>query len=80
MSSINNFSWVLFDADDTLFHFDAFTGLQHLFAQYKVIFTEQDYAEYELINKPLWVDYQNGSITAEQLQCKRFVLWANRLN
>lgn len=80
MSSINDFSWVLFDADDTLFHFDAFTGLQHLFARFNVVFTEKNYAEYELINKPLWVDYQNGTITAEQLQHQRFASWASRVN
>ncbi|RUR07828.1 dUMP phosphatase [Legionella sp. km772] len=77
---MNDFSWVLFDADDTLFHFDAFTGLQHLFAGFNLAFTEKDYADYELINKPLWVSYQNGSITAEQLQYQRFAGWAARLN
>lgn len=80
MSSINDFSWVLFDADDTLFHFDAFSGLQHLFARYEVNFSKNDYAEYELVNQPLWVEYQNGRITAEQLQCTRFTSWAERLN
>ncbi len=80
MSSINHFSWVLFDADDTLFHFDAFTGLRHLFAGFNIAFTEQDYTEYQLTNKPLWVDYQNGTISAEHLQYQRFNLWANRLN
>ena len=80
MSSINNFSWVLFDADDTLFHFNAFAGLQHLLAQFSVVFNETDYAEYEQVNKPLWVEYQNGRITAEQLQHQRFTSWATRLN
>lgn len=80
MSLINHFSWVLFDADDTLFHFDAFIGLQNLFAGYSVVFTEQDYQEYQLVNKPLWVEYQNGLITAEQLQHRRFSTWAERLN
>lgn len=80
MSSIDNYSWVLFDADDTLFHFDAFKGLKQLFAGFNIIFTEHDYTEYESVNKPLWVDYQNGAITAEQLQEQRFNLWANRLN
>ena len=76
---MNNYSWVLFDADDTLFHFDAFKGLKHLFAGFDIVFTEQDYAEYQLVNKPLWVEYQNGLITAEQVQCQRFDTWANRL-
>jgi 5'-nucleotidase len=32
------------------------------------------------VNKPLWVDYQNGAITALQLQHQRFDSWAERLN
>jgi YjjG family noncanonical pyrimidine nucleotidase len=80
LAFVKNFSWVLFDADDTLFHFDAFSGLQRLFARFSIVFSKQDYAEYQLVNKPLWVDYQNGTITAEQLQHQRFILWAERLN
>ncbi len=32
------------------------------------------------MNKPLWVDYQNGAITSLQLQHARFQSWAERLN
>ncbi|MEN9946516.1 MAG: hypothetical protein RLZZ293_902 [Pseudomonadota bacterium] len=75
------YSWILFDADETLFHFDAFTGLKTLFQQhFNLNFTEQDYQQFELINKPLWVEYQNGKITAEQLKQQRFSVWANQLN
>jgi putative hydrolase of the HAD superfamily/5'-nucleotidase len=77
---MNNYKWVLFDADDTLFHFDAFTGLKILFAHYAIDFTEQDYKDYELVNRPLWVEYQNGTITADQLKQERFRAWAERLN
>ncbi|MFD2023843.1 hypothetical protein ACFSKS_27030 [Pseudocitrobacter faecalis] len=27
------YDWILFDADETLFHFDAFKGMQLMFAQ-----------------------------------------------
>ena len=73
------YEWILFDADDTLFHFDAFRGLQLMFFQFGVKFTEQDYHEYQTLNKSLWVDYQNGSIIAQQLQHQRFHAWANKL-
>lgn len=76
---MKNYDWILFDADETLFHFDAFSGLALLFAQFDIEFTKQDFHEYETVNKPLWVQYQNGSISAEQLQHQRFKLWANRL-
>ncbi|EKN3360809.1 pyrimidine 5'-nucleotidase [Yersinia ruckeri] len=73
------YTWILFDADETLFHFDAYQGLKLMFSRFKTDFTPQDYQDYQLINKPLWVDYQDGKITAAQLQSIRFEMWANRL-
>lgn len=73
------YEWILFDADDTLFHFDAFSGLQLMFARYGVEFAAPDYHAYQTVNKPLWVDYQNGHIGAQQLQRRRFQPWADRL-
>lgn len=73
------YEWILFDADETLFHFDAFSGLQLMFTQFGVDFSSQDYQEYQMINKPLWSDYQNGAISAQQLQHRRFDLWSNKL-
>ncbi|WP_299494784.1 pyrimidine 5'-nucleotidase [uncultured Shewanella sp.] len=73
------YQWILFDADDTLFHFDAFKGLERLFSRYGVTFTEQDFQDYQRVNKPLWGDYQAGKITAKQLQERRFTVWADRL-
>ncbi|WP_295893377.1 pyrimidine 5'-nucleotidase [uncultured Vibrio sp.] len=74
------YDWILFDADETLFHFDAFKGMQLMFSRKGVDFTAQDYAVYQQVNKPLWVDYQNGDITAHQLKHTRFESWAERLN
>lgn len=75
-----NWDWILFDADETLFSFDAFGGLQRMFLDYSVTFTAQDYQDYQAVNKPLWVDYQNGVINALQLQHQRFQSWTERLN
>ncbi|WPM85328.1 pyrimidine 5'-nucleotidase [Apirhabdus apintestini] len=72
--------WILFDADETLFTFDAFSGLQRMFLDYSVTFTAEDYQTYQAVNKPLWVDYQNGTITALRLQHQRFQRWADRLS
>ncbi|WP_058912134.1 pyrimidine 5'-nucleotidase [Entomohabitans teleogrylli] len=72
--------WILFDADETLFTFDAFGGLQRMFLDYSVTFTADDFQDYQAVNKPLWVDYQNGAISALQLQHRRFQGWADRLN
>lgn len=71
--------WIFFDADETLFTFDSFGGLQRMFMDYSVTFTAEDFQDYQAVNKPLWVDYQNGAITALQLQHQRFDAWAERL-
>ncbi|WP_330982194.1 MULTISPECIES: pyrimidine 5'-nucleotidase [Enterobacterales] len=72
--------WIFFDADETLFTFDSFSGLQRMFLDYSVTFTAEDFQDYQAVNKPLWVDYQNGAITSLQLQHQRFESWAARLN
>lgn len=74
------YSYVLFDADETLFRFDVLTGLTYMFKAYGVDFTQDDYVHYQKTNKQLWVDYQNGKITADYLQITRFNEWANKLN
>lgn len=74
------YQWLLFDADETLFNFDAFAGLQKMFAVYGVAFSEQDYQAYQQQNLPLWIQYQNGEISAKQLQEQRFAYWGSILN
>lgn len=74
------YQWVLFDADDTLFHFDDKAGLQHMFQQYDVDFSDQDYLDYKAINSQAWVDYQNGDISADILKTRRFMKWSEQLS
>ncbi|RZF79132.1 dUMP phosphatase [Pseudoalteromonas sp. CO325X] len=73
------YPWILFDADETLFHFDAKAGLTHMFARYEVDFADADYRTFEAVNRPLWVAYQDNTITAQQLQERRFEQWSERL-
>ncbi|MBU2896193.1 pyrimidine 5'-nucleotidase [Vibrio hepatarius] len=73
------YDWVLFDADETLFHFDAFKGMQLMFLRKGVEFTQEDYNQYQEKNKPLWVSYQNGAIDAHELKHIRFYHWAEKL-
>lgn len=77
---LTHWDWILFDADDTLFHFDAYAGLQRLFQRYEIDFSSDDYTAYQAVNKPLWVEYQNGAISALQLQHRRFAGWAEKLS
>ncbi|MDD1782994.1 pyrimidine 5'-nucleotidase [Enterovibrio sp. ZSDZ35] len=74
------YDWILFDADETLFSFDAYAGLKAMFSSLSVDFTPEDFAEYQLVNKPLWIQYQDGEITAKQLQEDRFNVWSERLS
>ncbi|WP_298625695.1 pyrimidine 5'-nucleotidase [uncultured Legionella sp.] len=76
---MKNYSWILFDADETLFHFDAYRGLVLMFAKLGILFTRENYEEYERVNKPLWTEYQNGQINAQQLQSRRFAPWEEKL-
>ncbi|MEL4282611.1 MULTISPECIES: pyrimidine 5'-nucleotidase [Shewanella] len=78
-SSAVPYSWVLFDADETLFYFDAFEGLKLMFSGFGIDFTRADFDEYQSVNKPLWVEYQDGKITAAELQTIRFEPWAAKL-
>jgi 5'-nucleotidase len=68
--------WIFFDADETLFTFDSFSGLQRMFLDYSVTFSAEDFQDYQAVNKPLWVDYQNGAIT--RCSCSISVLIAGR--
>ncbi|KZN37243.1 hypothetical protein N474_07360 [Pseudoalteromonas luteoviolacea CPMOR-2] len=74
------YTHILFDADETLFHFDAYLGLKTLFAQYDINFSREDFTEYQKVNAPLWIQYQQGEIDAYTLQVTRFTQWANKLS
>ncbi|MBB1270486.1 pyrimidine 5'-nucleotidase [Shewanella sp. SR44-3] len=73
------YKWILFDADDTLFSFDAFAGLKQMFSGFEFDFSLDDFSFYQTINKPLWIDYQDGKISAKELQNNRFIPWAEQL-
>lgn len=73
------YEWVLFDADETLFHFDDFSGLKKMLSSFNMDFTQKDYAFYQTINKPLWVDYQKNLITAAQVKQNRFIHLAEKV-
>lgn len=77
---MRTYQWILFDADNTIFHFNDFEGLQRLFLEFGHEFTSQEFEEYQEKNKPLWVAYQHGEITAKDVQNLRFKDWAEKLS
>ena len=78
--AIDSYEWILFDADDTLFHFDSREGLRLMLARYGRDLSEDDYNQYEALNKQLWAAYQRGEIDAAQIQEQRFSKWGAELN
>lgn len=69
---------VLFDADNTLFDFDAAeaSALRACFGTWGFPFTPETEALYHRINRPLWDAYAQGEITQPALSLERF----HRLN
>lgn len=41
------YSYVLFDADETLFRFDILAGMTRMFKAYNIEFTQADYIHYQ---------------------------------
>jgi YjjG family noncanonical pyrimidine nucleotidase len=76
---MKNYEWILFDAEGTLFDFDLFRILHHMFAERHVNFTPQDFSQYQNLNKQLWTKYQTHKMTAHQLLHNRFQSWADKL-
>ncbi|MDH2924125.1 putative hydrolase of the HAD superfamily [Nicoletella semolina] len=66
------YQWILFDADETLFSFHSYLGLKNVLSRYGISHSKEDYAQFQAINKPLWVAYQNAEISAEELRSIRF--------
>jgi putative hydrolase of the HAD superfamily/5'-nucleotidase len=51
-----------------------------MFKAYGIQFTKDDYVHYQKTNKQLWLDYQDGKISADYLQVTRFNEWAEKLD
>lgn len=66
---------IFFDADETLFHFDAQQGLQRMLTLLDIEFSLQDFLSFRHENQQLWKRYQQGEITMAQLREQRFVPW-----
>ena len=72
------YKWILFDADNTLFHFHDQLGLERLFSQYDHRLTTQEFSAYKAVNNALWQAYEQNRITATELAEQRFSRWASR--
>ena len=68
------YSTLLFDLDGTLLDFNAYEqiALANLFSEQNVPFTSEIRNTYDLVNKHLWLKYENGIIPLEQVLNSRF--------
>ncbi|MGM0526038.1 MAG: pyrimidine 5'-nucleotidase [Pseudomonadota bacterium] len=73
-----SYDWVVFDADETLFTFDARRGLSALFGRYGMDFDDQLFSQFKTVNQPLWKGFQDGELTAKDIKQRRFVPWERK--
>jgi YjjG family noncanonical pyrimidine nucleotidase len=77
-----NYTWLLLDADGTLFDYDKAeaAALEKTF-KYMGHSFESGYADiYRRINKQIWLDFEQGKISQTRLRSKRFELFLKTIN
>lgn len=69
------YTWILFDADNTLFDYDRAeaTALERTLVQFGCGFEDAYLDAYRRINEQIWRDYEEGKITQARLKTQRFV-------
>lgn len=68
------YRYLLFDADDTLFNFDAGSrnAFREAMAMQGLSASDEDYDRYAAINLALWKQFEKGEIEKETILTKRF--------
>src|SRR5512136_280857 len=74
MPPARRYTWLLFDADGTLFDYEQAeaAALQNTFAQFAVPFAPAALPAYRQINAELWQAFEQGHITQPVLAVRRF--------
>lgn len=75
------YRWIIFDADGTIFDYDRceLSALRSTFQRYGLAFDSTVHQEFGSINSRLWSEFEQGSISLEQLRVKRFEELANTM-
>lgn len=70
------YTWLLFDADGTLFDYDRaeHLALERTLAHFGVAVNPEIRARYRRINAQIWMDFEQGAISAVALRTRRFAL------
>lgn len=69
-----NYDWLLFDADNTILDFDEAQrqALAQALAAIGISFLEAHHQVYDRINRECWRAYEEGTLSKQELQAKRF--------
>lgn len=75
------YTWLLFDADDTLFDFPKAeaNALQSTLAQAGLPFHAEYFAIYARCNQLVWMQFEHGDVTSQELRTKRFRLFFDEI-
>ncbi|MGB3800517.1 MAG: hypothetical protein WA952_11950, partial [Lewinella sp.] len=68
------YTWLLFDADNTIWDFDAAEAyaLEQTLVERDIRWSTEILSTYQLINREAWDDYEKGRLPKEQLRDIRF--------
>ena len=70
------YTWLLFDADDTLFDYPLAEGkaLHSTFEHFGQVYRSEYLRIYQVFNRQVWTEFERGETTAAELRLKRFRL------
>ena len=70
------YTWLLFDADDTLFDYPLAEGkaLRNTFEHFGQVYRSEYLRIYQVFNRQVWGEFERGETTASELRLKRFRL------
>lgn len=82
MTQNNKYTWLLFDADGTLYDFAKAekSALTDTFEQLGFSYKDVYLKEYKTINTKIWQDFEQGKITPEEIKTKRFELLLKKID
>jgi 2-haloacid dehalogenase len=76
-----SYTWLLFDADDTLFDYPLAEGkaLRNTFEHFGQVYRSEYLRIYQVFNRQVWGEFERGETTASELHLKRFRLLFDEL-
>lgn len=78
---MKTYTWLLFDADDTIFDFPRAeaNALQWTLAELGIPTSPNYFQIYAHCNQTVWKEFERGEITAQELRTKRFRLFFDEI-